>query len=259
MGAENTRNAAKAAGDRNLPPRHQSTLRMKKLAELSKNPLFRITAGFVLVCVLLAAAWRWTPLKEYVTTEGVVHWVEGFARYWWAPFALALAYTPASVVMFPRPLLTLAAVVAFGPYEGFAVAMGGVIVNTLILYAIGRYGAKEKIEKWGGPKLARVGKLLRKEGLVAVATVGLVPVAPFVIEGLAFGALRLKLRHVLPGVALAMLPGMIAAVLIGHQLAAAFTTDRTANRAIIVGTVIGIAVLAFFTRRYWGKLQAAMA
>jgi phospholipase D1/2 len=230
-----------------------------KLAELSRNPLFRITVGFLLVCVVLAASWRWTPLREYVTAEGVVNWVETFSRYWWAPYALALAFTPASVVMFPRPLLTLAAVIAFGPYQGFAVAMGGVMVNTLVLYAIGRYGAKEKIEKWGGPRLARVGKLLRKEGFLAVATVGLLPVAPFVIEGLAFGALRLKLRHVLPGVALAMLPGMIAAVLIGHQLAAALTTDRSANRAIIVGTVLAVVAMGFFSRRYWGKLQAAVA
>jgi uncharacterized membrane protein YdjX (TVP38/TMEM64 family) len=232
---------------------------MKRLAEISRNPLFRITAALVLASIVLTAAWRWTPLNEYVTTERVVEWVGGFSRFWWAPLALAFAYTPASVIMFPRPLLTLAAVIAFGPYEGFAIAMGGVLLNTLILYLIGRYGAKEKIEKWGGPRLARVGKLLRKEGLVAVATVGLLPVAPFVVEGLAFGALRLKLRHVLPGVALAMLPGMIAAVLIGHQIAAAISSDRSANRAIIVGTVLAIVVLGFFTRRYWGKLQAAMA
>ena len=230
-----------------------------KLAEISRNPLFRITAGFILASVILFAVWRWTPLKELVTAENVVRWVEGFSQFWWAPFALALAFTPASIVMFPRPLLTLAAVIAFGPYEGFAVAMGGVMVNTLVLYAIGRYAAKDKIEKWGGPRLARVGKLLRKEGLVAVATVGLVPVAPFLIEGLAFGALRLKLRHVLPGVALAMAPGMIAAVLIGHQLAAALTTDRSANRAIIAGTVLAVIAMMFFTRRYWGKLQAAVA
>jgi uncharacterized membrane protein YdjX (TVP38/TMEM64 family) len=230
-----------------------------KLAQVSRNPIARLLAGSLLACLVLAAAWRWTPLNEFVTAERVIAWVEQFARHWWAPFALALAFTPASVVMFPRPVLTLAAVVAFGPYEGFAVAMGGVIVNTLVLYAIGRYGAKEKIEKWGGPRLARVGKLLRKEGFLAVATVGLVPVAPFVVEGLAFGALRLKLRHVLPGVALAMLPGTIATVLLGNQLAAALSSDRSINYAIIVGTVIAIAAMAFFTRRYWVKLQAAVA
>jgi len=231
---------------------------LKQLA-IFRNPLVRIAIGCLLAMLALAAAWRWTPLADYVTAERVVAWAEGFSRYWWAPFALALSFTPASVVMFPRPLLTLAAVVAFGPWEGFAVAMGGVMVNTLILYLIGRHAAKEKIEKWGGARLARVGKLLRKEGLVAVATVGLVPVAPFVLEGLAFGALRLKLRHVLPGVAIAMLPGMVAAVLMGDQIAAALSQDRQVNRAVIAGTVIGMAVIVLLTRRWWGKLQAAVA
>ena len=224
-----------------------------------RNPLVRVAIACVVVTALLFAAWRWTPLADYVTVERVLAWAEGFERYWWAPFALAFAFTPASVVMFPRPLLTLAAVVAFGPWEGFAVAMGGVLVNALILYCVGRFAAKEKIEKWGGPRLARVGKLLRKEGLLAVATVGLVPVAPFVIEGLAFGALRLKLRHVLPGVAIAMLPGMLGAVLLGDQLAAALSQDRSVNRAIIAGTVVAMAVIMLLTRRWWGKLQAAVA
>ena len=232
---------------------------MKKLSELWRNPLFRIFVGSVVACVALAAAWRWTPLNEYVTGERVVGWAEALSDFWWAPFAIAFAYTPASVVMFPRPLLTLAAVVAFGPWEGFVVAIAGVIANTLVLYYIGRYGAKERIEKWGGPRLARVGKFLRKEGLVAVATVGIVPVAPFLIEGLAFGALRLKLRHVIPGVVLAMLPGIVATVLMGDQIAAALSHERSVNHLVIVGTVVGMGIVMLLTRRYWGKLQAAAA
>ena len=50
-----------------------------------------------------------------------------------------------------------------------------------------------------------------------------------------------------------------AAVLLGHQIAAAISSDRSVNRAIIAVTVLAIVVLGFFTRRSWGKLQAAMA
>ena len=44
---------------------------MKRLAELSRNPLVRITLGLVIASIALTAAWRWTPLNEYVTTERV--------------------------------------------------------------------------------------------------------------------------------------------------------------------------------------------
>ena len=229
------------------------------LAQALRNPLVRIALACLVAIVALFAAWRWTPLADFVTAERVIDWAESLARFWWAPAALAFSFTPASVVMFPRPLLTLAAVMAFGPWEGFAVAMSGVLLNALLLYLIGRYGAKDRIEKWGGARLARVGKLLRKEGFVAVATVGLLPVAPFVIEALAFGALRLKLRHVLPGVAVAMTPGILGAVLMGDQIAAALSQDRSVNRAVIVGTVVGMAAIMLLTRRYWRKLQMAVA
>ena len=49
---------------------------MKRLAELSRNPLVRITLGLVIASIALTAAWRWTPLNEYITTERVVGWVE---------------------------------------------------------------------------------------------------------------------------------------------------------------------------------------
>ena len=56
-----------------------------------------------------------------------------FSRFWWAPLVVILAYTPASLVMFPRWLITLMAVAAFGPWAAFAYAQTGVLVALLIL------------------------------------------------------------------------------------------------------------------------------
>lgn len=224
-----------------------------------RNPLAVGALASLGIALALAAAWRWTPLKDLVTAERVLGWVESFSSQWWAPIALAAAYTPASVVMFPRPLLTLAAVLAFGMWEGLAISLVGVIVNGLVFYFAGRQMSKATLERLGGPKLARVGKVLRKDGLLAVTTVGLLPVAPFAIEALAFGALRLKLRHVVPGIALAMLPGIVATVLLGDQLAAALSHERSINHGVIVGVIAVMAAIAWATRSYWKKLTAAMA
>jgi phospholipase D1/2 len=226
---------------------------------LFKNRLFRILLGVLAVGAALAIAWRFTPLAEIVTAERVVAWVEAFSGYWWAPFALALAFTPASVIMFPRPLLTLAAVVAFGPWKGFAIAMGGVVVNALVGYYLGRTMDEKTVKRWGGPKFARVGKMLRKEGLVAVATVGLLPVAPFMAEMLAFGAMRLKLRHVIPGVMLAMLPGTLATTVLGSQIRQLLAEDGVLNVWIVLAVVAAMAGLAWYTHRWWQKMEATTA
>src|SRR5690606_10206700 len=157
-----------------------------RIANLFRNRLFQVLLGCLAAAGLLALAWRYTPLREVITLDNVVAFVRSSSGKWWAPLALALAYTPASVVMFPRPLLTLAAAIAFGPWQGLAIAMSGIVVNTLVGYSLGRTMDEKRVRRWGGPKFARVGKMLKKEGLVAVATVGLLPVAPFSVETLAF-------------------------------------------------------------------------
>ena len=40
--------------------------------------------------------------------------------------------------MFPRPLITLAAVVAFGPWLGFLYALIGILVAAAVAYYAGR-------------------------------------------------------------------------------------------------------------------------
>jgi phospholipase D1/2 len=217
-------------------------------------------AGIVAAVVAaLMAAWHFTPLNEWLTTERVVDWVQTFSRFWWAPYAVALLYTPASMILFPRAVLTVAAAAVFGPWEGFFIAMGGVLVNTLAGYGAGRLLDPKIVKRWGGPKMDRVGKAMGKEGFVAVATLGLVPIAPFIVELLAFGALRLPLTQVVIGVMLANLPGTIGSTLVGDQLGALFSQDRETNALVIAIVVVMVAGMAYATRRLWKKMQPLIA
>jgi phospholipase D1/2 len=76
--------------------------------------------------VALAAAWRYTPLSELVTPERIIAWAKAVRGTWWAPIAVVLIYTPSAFVLFPRPLLTLLTVIAFGPWLGFIYGMAGI-------------------------------------------------------------------------------------------------------------------------------------
>ena len=219
----------------------------------------QVGLAFAAIAVALTAAWRYTPLSDIVTVEAVLGWIEAFSDKPWAPFVLALAYTPASLVLFPRPLLTLAAVVAFGPWKGFAVAMGGILVNALVGHSLGRTMDERRIKRWGGKRFARVAKTLKGEGFLSVTMLGLLPVAPFFAEMLAFGALRLKLRHVLPGVALANLPGTLGTTVLADQFAAVLSSERALNPWIVVGVLAAMAAIAFFSHRKWKSMEAAAA
>ena len=224
-----------------------------------RKRLYRLAGILAAVVVAMTAAWHFTPLNEWLTAERVVDWVDTFSRFWWAPYALALLYTPASVILFPRAVLTVAAAAVFGPWQGFFIAMGGVLVNTLVGYYAGRMLDPKIVKRWGGPKMDRVGKALGREGFVAVATLGMVPIAPFIVELLAFGALRLPILQVVIGVMLANLPGTIGSTLVGDQLSALLSQDRETNKIVIVVVVLMVAGMAYATRRLYKKMQPLIA
>src|SRR6185295_10048875 len=99
---------------------------------------------------------------------------------------------------FPRPLLTLFAVLVFGPWRGFAVAMSGIVGSALATYGAGRRLSRGTLERLAGKKLARVSEVIRQRGFASVLAATVAPVAPFPVVGMAAGAVRIKLRHYLP-------------------------------------------------------------
>lgn len=221
-----------------------------------KRWLIALGAGLLLLAVGLSLAWRYTPLREVITIENVVGFIDEFSGKWWAPIVLALFYTPAAAIMFPRPLLTMAAAAVFGPLKGFAIAMAGIVVSALVFYFIGQRIQEKTMRRIAGPKIDRLTRLLRREGFMAVAAIGFVPVAPFSIEMIVAGALRVRLRDLVMGVAVAHLPGTVATTLLGDQVAAALRGGREINRLVIVLAVAVFAAMIYFARRMWRRLEA---
>ena len=221
----------------------------------ARRKLWIAGAAMGSILVALFALWKFTPLGELFSAANVEDTLGAISGRWWTPWLLAALFTPAAVVMFPRPILTLAAVAVFGFVEGFAISMGGVLASALLFYLIGRRVGEPHLEKFAGGRMPRIRKLLRREGLKAVMVVGLLPVAPFAIEMLVFGAMRVKLWHVLVGVFVAMLPGMLGMTVLGHQLITAVREGHGVNHAVVAATLVALAALAFFTRRWWKRVQ----
>ena len=210
------------------------------------------------VLVALFALWKFTPLGDLFSAEHVEDTLEAISGRWWTPWLLGALFTPAAVVMFPRPVLTLAAVAVFGFLEGFAISMGGVLASAALFYFAGRRIDEKRLERLAGQRVGRIRKLLQREGLKAVTVVGLLPVAPFAIEMLVFGALRVRLWHVLVGVFIAMLPGMLGTTVIGHQVMNSLRHGQAMNKGVVAATVLALVALGFFTHRWWKRVQAQL-
>ena len=205
------------------------------------------------VIVALTALWRWTPLAHTVSPEAVIGWAKDFGHQWWAPLVVMALYTPACLAMFPRPLITLAAVIAFGPWLGFVYALVGICASAVVTYYIGRRMKRDTVRRLAGPKLDRMIEVLKKYGLLAMTLLRLVPIAPFAVESIVAGAIHMRLWHVVAGTAIGLLPGTLATTIFGDAIETALTGTGDVNWwlvGIAVGLLGGgiVAVKRWFTK-----------
>jgi len=206
---------------------------------------------------LMALAWRFTPLGDWISADKVTAWAEAFGSLWWAPLVVIAAYTPASIVLFPRPLITLAATVAFGPALAFACGFLGMMIAGVATYAMGRVLDRDRVRRIAGERLHRLGHVLRQRGLPAVIAVRFVPIAPYWVVNMVAGAIRIRLWHFLVGTALGVLPGLLAATVYGDQLGAALKDPARINYWLVGAITLFFAAAIVIVRAWLLILERA--
>jgi phospholipase D1/2 len=230
--------------------------RRRGRADKRRGPAWGKLITAVVLLAALAAAWRYTPLSELITAQRITAWARGVRDVPWAPIALVLAYTPAAVIMFPRPLLTLFTVLAFGPWLGFVYSMLGILTAALATYYTGRALPHEKVKRLAGDKLDDVSRKVRKHGFLAVLALRIAPVMPFTVDGIIAGALCIKLRDYMLGTVLGMLPGVLATTVFGNEIASAFEGRSEMNYWVIGGVAALLVLFTYFSGRWFAKQQS---
>jgi phospholipase D1/2 len=205
----------------------------------------------------VALLWRFTPLASLANAEAVARWAADFGSRWWAGPALALAYTPACLIVFPRALLTVAAVLAFGPWIGFTCAVTGNLLAAILTYLAGRAFRRDTVRALAGTRLNPLSHAFRKRGLLAITALRLVPAAPFAVENVVAGAIHISVRDYLLGTFFGMLPGELASTVFGTQLHSALLESSSVNYWLVAGVVIVLAAGAFLVHRVLRRMAAA--
>jgi uncharacterized membrane protein YdjX (TVP38/TMEM64 family) len=217
------------------------------------RPAWGKIAAAVLVLAALAAVWRYTPVAEYLTAERIREWARLVRETPWAPVAVILAYTPASLILFPRPLITLLIVVAFGPWLGIAYAVTGIMLAAMVTYYLGRALPRRKVREIGGDKAEALGKGARRHGVIAVVAFNLLPVPPFAVQNMIAGAVRIKVWEYALGSVLSLIPAIIATAVFGNQVSAALDDAAEVSWWAIGAAAIGLAIFIYFGRRWAAK------
>jgi uncharacterized membrane protein YdjX (TVP38/TMEM64 family) len=89
-----------------------------------------------------------------------------------------------------------------------------------------------------GARLKRAQRKIVNGGVLAVAAIRLVPLAPFTIVNLAAGASDVKLGTYVAGTLLGMAPGLIVMSALGHQFVRILSEPKPGEFAILFAVLL---------------------
>jgi len=176
---------------------------------------------FVVVVVVLlglTVAWHATPLADIGGAEAAGDFLAKTAESYWGPLAVLGAFLVGGLVAFPVTILIAATAASFGPWLGFTYAAIGALASALLTYAIGALVGRDALQSVLGDRLTAIRNKIARQGIVAVAAIRLVPVAPFTLVNLVAGASGIGLFHYMVGTLFGLLPGLVLLSLLGNQI-----------------------------------------
>ncbi|WP_175922901.1 VTT domain-containing protein [Burkholderia latens] len=215
---------------------------------------FFVLGTAVLLVAALALAWRFSPLGKELNVASLARAAAHAAQLPGAPALLLAGYVVAATLSVPITLLITVTGLVFGAWPGLAYAAVGTMVAAAATYWIGRWLGRDAVRRLAGARANRLSEHIGRRGVVAMAVLRLLPIAPFTIVNLVAGASHIGLRDYLIGTALGMLPGIVLTVTFAHQLTAAFShpgPGAFAWLAAIGVVLVGVSVLLVRVLRRW--------
>jgi phospholipase D1/2 len=197
---------------------------------------FTATRFLLLGVALLALtlAWSYSPLADYARPSVVQAALADVKSSIWAPAIALAAFLLGGLIAFPVTILIAATATTFGPWWGLLYAALGAMASAVMMYGVGAWLGRDSLRNFLGDRLNAIRKRIVKQGVIAIAAIRLVPVAPFTVVNLAAGASGIGLREYAAGTLLGLAPGLIAMAAFGHQIMRILSSPTWIEVAILV-------------------------
>ena len=232
---------------------------MNATASKQKNARWLIVGIVVLLIAAGALLWRFTPLAEWADPERIAQWMQRMRDSASAPFLVIGAFVVGGLIMFPLTLLITATAVVFEPWLAIVLSLVGAIANAVVVYAIGRGLMRETVMHAFGKYVEKLRGALDRSGIIAVASIRMVPIAPFTLVNLAAGAIQVRLPDYVIGTLLGILPGTIALTAFGTQLREIVEHPTLTNVGLLVAAIVAWIAVSFGLQRLVARRKRATA
>lgn len=203
----------------------------------------------VLLLLVLAAVWRWTPLHEFAEPRLLARWVATMAQSAWLPVLIAAAYVIGNALMFPNTVMCFATILALGSWDGFWYATGGSMLAAVVAYMAARGYGPDRIKQLEIKSVDRISTALRNGGVMQITLLRLLPLAPFPVVNILAGAAHVRPIPFLIGTFLGLLPGNLLFSAFGRQLRQMVANPTPGSVAVFAAVVVLGSIAMWYLHR----------
>lgn len=228
--------------------------RRRKLAALG---LRLLAAGAAVTALVLL--WQTLRAEELHVVARVVDTIGSLRGNPWALPVVLLAFVIGSLVAVPITLLIGTTIFTFGPGQGFVWAATGTLLGAIAGWAVGRLAGRSLMSRLLGQHLERFDRKLDGCGILTVALIRKLPLAPFTVVNLLLGASAVRLTHFVAGTALGMVPAIGAFALLGDRLVHVWNHPTPFNVAVVAAVVAAWISLIVGLQVWVNRASAAKA
>jgi len=211
----------------------------------------RVFLGYTVLLLLglLAAAWRWSPLSDWMNVNDLVDAVRAFGHGPTGVLVLLGGFLVSGFLAVPITVLIVVTILAFGPLIGAPSALAGALLSAMTIFCMGRALGRYRVQRFAGRRVAHLSRRIAQRGFWAILIVRVLPIAPFSMVNLVAGATPLSLRDFLLGTALGMSPGIVLMSAFVDRLAEALRNPSPVAFGVL-GLVMAVAwSLAWYVSR----------
>ncbi len=228
---------------------------LKAAARAAPDPRWWPTIVRVCIAVgvigLAILAWRHSPVSD---PQKVGELFRSLSAHPWAPALVIGAFIGGGLVFFPVTVLILATVAVFGSWVGMLLAATGATLSAAATYLVGRGIGQRTLRRIVGPRISRVRHGISDHGIITIASIRLVPVAPFTLVNLVAGAARVRFFDYVIGTLLGLAPGLLTMTLLAQQVSQLINEPTAGRIALFAGLVVVwgafLFALQFLVRRF---------
>ncbi len=202
---------------------------------------------FAILVLLLGAtfaAFRFTPLGDYLTADRMQAALAGLREAWWSPLALIGLCVVFGAIGVPATPFLLAGAAIFGATWGLLWNWLAILAASVAGYLLARALGREFVERIGGDKVRRAEAALHRRGFLPLLAVRFIPV-PFALVNATAAVVGVRFGKFVLASAIGLLPPVAILTYFAAALLEAASGDRAAIARQMVYVTLAGAFLVF--------------